>query len=410
VSGKIYPETANSFTIVFWAKPEINVLLDPVFTMGAIAQPWTEYYAIFPSSGNEVYGAGHATSGITVGRNGIAVWENAGKNPILVLAAAIAVAGWSHIAIKYDNGVPGIYLNGRPIAEGKKSESIVHPPPDKALLKDGASYYNGDMTKPLLYTSALSEEEINRMAAGTPSLDASPFIVEIVGGKKPGLLIRQNGNYVLQKNTGVTSVFAISGIEEPIEIDGPWRVSFPLHFGASAQITLPKLISLHRNSDAGVKYFSGTAVYTNTFSVANKSTRWLLDLGAVEVIAQVNLNGVDFGTLWKRPYQLDVTNTVQKGVNKLDVRVTTLWPNRLIGDEQLPEPDKFSPGGGSSGREGLIGGYIEELPGWYRNNQPKPVNGRVAFTTWKHYTKNSPLVESGLIGPVKLFQAVLKQL
>ena len=84
--------------------------------------------------------------------------------------------------------------------------------------------------------------------------------------------------------------------------------------------------------------------------------------------------------------------------------------NRLIGDEQLPDPDKFSPGGGSSGRDGLIGGYIEQIPDWYKNGQPKPVDGRIAFTTWKHYTKNSPLLESGLIGPVRLIQAVMKEL
>jgi hypothetical protein len=92
--------------IAFWAKPEINILLDPVFTMGAIAQPWTEYYAIYPPSGNKLYGVGNATCGVAVGRNGIAVWENAETNPDLVLAAPVAIAGWNHIAIKYEDGVP----------------------------------------------------------------------------------------------------------------------------------------------------------------------------------------------------------------------------------------------------------------------------------------------------------------
>jgi len=128
------------------------------------------------------------------------------------------------------------------------------------------------------------------------------------------------------------------------------------------------------------------------------------------VIAEVNLNGHEFGILWKRPYQIDVTDYLQNGLNKLEVRVTNLWPNRLIGDEQLSDPDKFAPGGGTSGREGLFSGNIEQLPDWYLNGRPKPVNGRIAFTTWKHYTKNAPLLESGLIGPVKLIQAAMKQL
>jgi hypothetical protein len=136
------------------------------------------------------------------------------------------------------------------------------------------------------------------------------------------------------------------GIEKPIEIDGAWQVNFPPQRGAPAQIILPGLISLHKHSDRGVKYFSGTAVYKKTFSIANKlagSKRWLLDLGRVEVIAEVNVNGKDFGTLWTRPYQVDVTDSLRKGLNKLEVRVTNLWPNRLIGDEQLPDPDKFLP-------------------------------------------------------------------
>jgi hypothetical protein len=413
VSGKLYQQDANSFTIAFWAKPEINILLDPVFTMGAIAQPWTEYYAIYPPPGNKLHGVGHATCGVTVGRNGIAVWENADGDPGLVLAAPVAIAGWSHIAIKYEDGVPAIYFDGKPVSKGKKSKSIVHPAPDKAYLTEGASYYNGDMSKPLVYKEALSEEDINKLTTLTPLMESYPFVVEIADGRKPGLLIRQNGNYTLHDTVDKTITFSVSGIEKPIELNGAWEVNFPPNLGAPAQIILPELISLHKHPDTGVKYFSGSAVYTKTFSLANKSAsniHWLLDLGSVEVIAEVNLNGHDFGILWKRPYEIDVTDALQNGVNKLKVTVTNLWPNRLIGDEQLPDPDKFTPGGGASGRDGMIGGYIEQLPGWYVNGQPKPADGRITFTTWKHYTKDSPLLESGLIGPVRLLQAAMKEL
>jgi hypothetical protein len=414
VSGKLYREAANSFIIVFWAKPEINILLDPVFFVtGAIAQPWTEYYAIYPPSGNELYGVGHATCGVTVGRNGIAVWENAESDPVLVLAAPVAIAGWNHIAIKYEEGLPTIYFNGKAISSGKKSVNIVHPAPDKADVKENVSYYNGDISKPLVYTEALSEEDINKLVTGTPPLELSPFIVEIAFGRKPGLLIRQNGNYTLNNNLGEKSNFVVLDIEKPMEINGPWEVNFPPKSGAPAQIVLPGLISLHKHSNADVKYFSGTAVYAKTFSLTNRparNKRWLLDLGRVEVIAEVKLNGKPLGTLWKRPYQVDITETLQEGSNKLEVSITNLWPNRLIGDEQLPDPDKFAPGGGASGRAGLIGGYIERLPDWYLNGQPKPADGRITFTTWKHYTKDFPLLESGLIGPVRLIQAVMKEL
>jgi hypothetical protein len=269
------------------------------------------------------------------------------------------------------------------------------------------------MSRPLVYTKALSEEDIKKVVTGTPPMEASHAIVEIAVGKRPCILIRQNGNYTLHNNLGETLTFTVPDIENPLEMNGAWELNFPPKLSASAQVFLPELISLHKHSDAGIKYFSGTVVYIKTFSLADKSAgnkRWLLDLGRVEVIAEVRLNGNNLGILWKRPYEVDVTEALQDGLNKLEVSVTNLWPNRLIGDEQLPYPDKFAPGGGSSGREGLIGGYIEQLPGWYLNGLPKPIDGRIAFTTWKHYTKDSPLLESGLIGPVRLLQAVIKEL
>lgn len=413
VPGEVYKDVTNSFTITFWAKPEINILLDPVFTIGTIAQPWTEYYAIYPSSGNKLYGVGHASCGLTVGRNGIAVWENTGGNPVLVLAAAVAIAGWSHVAIKYNDGTPAIYLNGDIVATGKKSKSLVHPAPGKTEFKEAGSYYNGDMSKVVVYNKVLREEDINKLVSEKPSLAPPPFIVEAGKGKKPALLIRQNGNYTLHDNQGKTSAFTIAEIEQAVELDGEWQVSFPPQSGAPEHIILTELISLHKHPDAGVKYFSGTAVYTKNFSLADKpkaNKRWILDLGSVEVIAEVKLNDTDLGILWTRPYQADITEALQKGLNKLEISVTNLWPNRLIGDEQLPDPDKFAPGGSASGRDGLIKGYIEQLPNWYVNGRPKPADGRVAFTTWKHYTKDSPLLESGLIGPVRLLQAVMKEL
>jgi (4-O-methyl)-D-glucuronate---lignin esterase len=127
-------------------------------------------------------------------------------------------------------------------------------------------------------------------------------------------------------------------------------------------------------------------------------------------MAEVLLNGVSLGVLWTRPYLVDVTRAVRAGSNRLEIRVTNLWPNRLIGDEQVPDEDAFRPGAGSSGFASLFGGAIEALPDWYVQGKPKPRTPRVAFTTWKHYTKDSPLLESGLIGPVVLRAAVTKRL
>jgi len=412
---KLYKDVTNSFTISLWAKPEMNILLNPDIIVGTIEDVWTDYYAIYPPSGKRLYGEGHATCGLTVGRNGVAVWENSKRNPVLVMAAPIAISGWSHIALVYKDGTPSVYVNGKFIRKGKKGGKIIHPGLGEAYFNKGASYYNGDMTKPLLFTQVLSADRLHQLADEEASLtQTSPFIVELASREKTALLIRQNGNYSLNHSNGQRETFQITGINNPVEIAGPWHVSFPPNLGAPLQITLPKLISLHKHPDNGVKYFSGTATYTKSFILPtgklNSGKHLLLDLGRVEVVAELSVNDKDFGILWKRPYSADITDAIQTGMNKIEIKVTNLWPNRLIGDEQVPDPDKFAPGAGSSGFESLTGGAILQLPDWYIQGKPKPVNGRITFATWKHYTKDSPLLESGLIGPVRLMTVVEKMI
>ena len=128
-------------------------------------------------------------------------------------------------------------------------------------------------------------------------------------------------------------------------MSGPWELRFPPGRGAPQYVTIDKLISWTEHPDAGVKYFSGTATYTKTFQVPDgmirKDHRIYLDLGRVQVIAEVKLNGRDLGILWKPPFRVDVTDAVKAGENALEVRVTNLWVNRLIGDQQLPDDCKW---------------------------------------------------------------------
>ena len=129
-------------------------------------------------------------------------------------------------------------------------------------------------------------------------------------------------------------------------IDGPWTVSFPSNLGAPAKITLAKLESWTANADEGVKYFSGTATYTKTVQVDRRwfrgvrpGERILLNLGTVNDLAEVSVNGKALGILWKSPYQVDVTGALKPGANQLEIKVTNEWTNRLIGDRSAP-PDK----------------------------------------------------------------------
>ncbi len=185
----------------------------------------------------------------------------------------------------------------------------------------------------------------------------------------------------------------------PVVIEGPWRLSFPPGRGAPDQIELARLISWTEHPEAGVRFFSGTATYSAEFRWPEEprraGERWLLDLGDVWVIAEPSLNGRPFGVLWRAPYTVDVTDAVRPGANRLEVRVTNLWPNRLIGDEHLPDDCDWP-----------VLGALRSLPEWFVKGQSRP-SGRVAFTTWRHWTKGDPLLSSGLLGPVRIWRGVV---
>lgn len=189
----------------------------------------------------------------------------------------------------------------------------------------------------------------------------------------------------------------MAGVPEPLELTGAWDLHFPPNWGAPANVRLDRLISWSDHADLGVKHFSGTATYTKAFTVPsemfNEERRFYLDLGKVAVMAQVNLNGHELGILWKAPYRAEVTGVLRPGENNLEVKVVNLWINRLIGDEQLPEDSERN-----------SDGTLKQWPAWLTKGQPSPT-GRFTFTSWRLWKKDDALVESGLIGPVKLTAA-----
>jgi hypothetical protein len=153
-------------------------------------------------------------------------------------------------------------------------------------------------------------------------------------------------------------------------IEGSWKVNFQKDRGAPSEVTLGKLISLTESQDLGIKYFSGTATYTKSITadknwIGVKGQLWL-DLGEVKNIAEVKVNGKVLDVVWKRPFRVDISNALRAGDNLIEIKVTNLWVNRLIGDQQ-------------SG-----------------------VTEKITYTTMPFYQANSPLLPSGLLGPVKI--------
>ena len=202
------------------------------------------------------------------------------------------------------------------------------------------------------------------------------------------------GRYVIHSNSGGENVVTVKDIPEPQAVASPWEVSFPPGRGAPAKVAFEKLISWPEHTEVGVRYFSGTATYRRTLDIP---AEWLgqgrelhLDLGRVQVIAEVRLNGQKLGIVWKAPYRVNVTSAARPGKNELEIEVTNLWPNRLIGDEQLPEDIEWA------------GLPLKSWPEWLLKGTPRPVTERVTFTTWRHWRKDSMLQPSGLLGPVML--------
>jgi hypothetical protein len=179
----------------------------------------------------------------------------------------------------------------------------------------------------------------------------------------------------------------------PVEMSDDWRLTFPPGWGAPPEVHLPRLISWTDHTNDGVRYFSGTATCQKEIEIPDEmfgSGRELwLDLGTVKDFAEVTLNGQPLGTFWKDPFRVNVTGVAHAGTNQLEVKVTNRWPNRLIGDEQLPDDREWR------------GRQLKAWPEWVLDGKPSPT-GRFTFTTWHHWTKGDTPLKSGLIGPVTL--------
>ena len=184
---------------------------------------------------------------------------------------------------------------------------------------------------------------------------------------------------------------------------GPWEVHFQAGRGAPEKAVFDELSPWNENSNSGIRYFSGIATYTTTFDlagagdVANSNLCSLLDLGRVCDVAQVKVNGQIAGVLWTPPFEFDISRYLHPGQNTLEVKVANRWVNRLIGDEYLPPDASYA----LDGTE-FTSGRLSELPGWL--NQPDKISKRkrIAFATWHQFDQKSPLMDSGLLGPVEL--------
>jgi hypothetical protein len=203
-----------------------------------------------------------------------------------------------------------------------------------------------------------------------------------------GLMVKTSslGEYQVRTASGALSA-SLRSLPLPLDASGGWDLAF-----AGGSVHMADLKSWSDSSDDKLKYFSGTGTYTRTVDLPatmfGENLHQVLDLGKVEVIAQVKVNGKDLGILWRAPYKVDVSAALRPGQNTIVVAVTNLWPNRMIGDELLREDSDRNPDG-----------TLKRWPDWLSKGLPSPT-GRESFTSWRLWRKTDKPIPSGLLGPV----------
>jgi hypothetical protein len=193
--------------------------------------------------------------------------------------------------------------------------------------------------------------------------------------------------------------FKAEKLPAPIDLSNSWDVEFLKEHNFAARKSFASLSDWKDHTNDSIKYYSGTAVYTKDFELSEipgSGYNAILDLGTVNIVAEAIINGKNAGVLWISPFQTDITQYLQSGVNRLEVRITNQWSNRLIGDEWFPKQDD---GYSLTSNPPAID---SKMPDWYINNQLMPEGSRTTFCSGNFYTKNDALMPSGLLGPVRI--------
>ncbi len=178
---------------------------------------------------------------------------------------------------------------------------------------------------------------------------------------------------------GEKSVINLPSILPDIVLDGKWKLSFEQNRNAPEKAEFDSLMALNKHSNPGIKYYSGITCYTKEFelatSVFEKDRQLILELSELHDMASIKINGTDLGIVWLKPYRIEVSKILKTGKNLIEVKVANSWANRIIGDLFLPKEKRVT-----------WSNTLFQYSGWGDNTEM--------------YTIKSPLVESGLIGPV----------
>ena len=283
----------------------------------------------------------------------------------------------------WNSNRPNVYDEAISLQEALQSQGIQ---PDVALVDGSIRFVHRTLPTAEIYWVNNSSNQAKHVELSFRVSDKLPEVWHPETGEKEAVsykmlddrtvvtldLVQQDAVFVIFSGKAKEREVVLPKLEkkEVLAIDGSWNVSFQEKRGAPQSIVMEQLTDFSLSKDAGVKYFSGTASYQKEFEVPdslyNADATYYLDLGEVRNMAEVFVNGQNMGFFWKSPYIVPVTS-LQKGKNKLEIKVTNQWVNRLIGDAQPDAKDK------------------------------------ITYTAMQFYAADAPLLPSGLLGPVKLW-------
>lgn len=363
-------DTPDNFTFAIWAKPDADTTLAQEANTGVVRIKEPRNEVLPPPHGDIFGGKEHAGCGLTIGRNGVCVLEHGANYFVPTLVYPTTLTNWTHVAVVYRDGQPNLYLNGVLAKTGLKSSHIVH----SGVGHGDTAKFFGKLGSFQKFASALSDAEVAALAkAATPPMPNNVTTALQLTRDAAGKIsarVMQPGDYELKFADGTTRELKSRSVAAPLEINGPWEVSFAPGWGAPDKIVFDELTDWTKRSEKDIKYFSGQATYRKTIEIpaalCAPDSSLILDLGEVGDLATVRVNGRELATLWLAPWQVDITSAVKPGVNMLEISVVNTWNNRLAGDAALPAAE------------------------------------RRTFLTAPTVNPGAPLLPAGLLGPVKL--------